>query len=304
MFRIRDVATGKLGPLMRPETHQRSYIDLAWHRDSRTLNITTGDPVVRTFDAATGRVLAAHLLGSTDSSEGAAIAFFSVDGKYLLVGSTTGRLHVLDAHTLVPAREPIQVRENKPGQTEDLVLDAFAPSGDKRSAYTNDLIVDYLTGTIRPMPDLGAPVQLVVPSPDGTSLLVDLGDAGVGLLDAASLTWISSPNASQAHLMGYFTKFSDDGTLVASVNAGKLSHWDARTGEYLGSATVNEDGDPAFTKDNSQILFAGTSGSLLTWTLDPKSWLATACRLAGRSLTEHEWRTYVSGRPFVPVCAS
>lgn len=302
-LRIRDVATGKLGPLMRPEMRQRSYIDLAWKRDNTTLNITTGDPVVRTFEAATGRVLAAHRL-DPNSDEGAAIAFFSVDGKYLLVGSTTGRLHVLEARTLAPVREPIQVRENKPGQPEGLALSGFLPSGDHRSLYTNDLIVDYLTGTIRPMPDLGATVQLAIPSPDGTRLLVDLGDTGVGLLDAASLTWISRPNAAQAHLVGYNTRFSDDGALVASVAEGKLSHWDAHTGAYLGSVTVNGDGDPAFTKDNTQILFAGFDGSLLTWTIDPKSWLARACQLAGRPLTEQEWRNYLPGRPFSPVCDS
>ena len=76
------------------------------------------------------------------------------------------------------------------------------------------------------------------------------------------------------------------------------------TGAYLGSATVGVEGEPAFTKDNRKILFAGSDGSLLTWTLDPRSWLATACRLAGRSLTEQEWRTYVPDRPFVPVCSS
>jgi DNA-binding SARP family transcriptional activator/WD40 repeat protein len=304
VFRVRDVATGSLGPLLRPEMQQRNFVDLAWHPDNSTLNFTTGDPVVRTWDAATGHLVAEHRLGPSDSSEGAAIAFFSIDGRYLLVGSTTGRLHVLDAHTLVPAREPIQVRENKPGQTEGLDLSGFAPSGDNRTAYTNDLIVDYIAGTIRPMPDLGAPAQLVIPSPDGSRLLVDLGEAGVGLLDAASMEWISRPNASQAHLMGYYTRFSDDGTLVASVNEGKLSHWDGVTGAYLGSATVGVEGEPAFTKDNRKILFAGSDGSLLTWTLDPRSWLATACRLAGHDLTEQEWRTYLPGRPYRPVCAS
>jgi WD40 repeat protein len=154
------------------------------------------------------------------------------------------------------------------------------------------------------MPDLGATPTQLAASPDGSRLLVDLGETGVGLLDAASMTWISRPNAAQAKLMGYYTRFSDDGTLVASVSEGKLSHWDARTGAYLGSATVGVDGDAAFTKDNRQILFAGSDGSLLTWTIDPKSWLAKACQLAGRPLTEQEWRDYLPDRPFSPVCDS
>jgi hypothetical protein len=68
--------------------------------------------------------------------------------------------------------------------------------------------------------------------------------------------------------------------------------------------TVYEDGAPSFSKDNTQLLFAGAGGSVLTWNLDPRSWLAAACRLAGRSLTEQEWRNYLPDRPFVPVCAS
>jgi DNA-binding SARP family transcriptional activator/WD40 repeat protein len=304
MLRMRHVATGALDPVREPPMQQRSFLDLAWHRDGTTLNITTGDPVVMTFDATSGHVLAQHRLGPPDSSEGAAIAFFSVDGRYLLVGSTTGRLHVLDARTLTPTREPIQVHEGSKGGTDEVALDGFVPSGDLHTAYAGNVIVDYLAGTVRPMPDLGATPTQLAASPDGSRLLVDLGETGVGLLDAASMTWISRPNAAQAKLMGYYTRFSDDGTLVASVSEGKLSHWDARTGAYLGSATVGVDGDAAFTKDNRQILFAGSDGSLLTWTIDPKSWLAKACQLAGRPLTEQEWRDYLPDRPFSPVCDS
>ncbi|WP_457254519.1 nSTAND1 domain-containing NTPase [Pedococcus sp. P5_B7] len=303
-LRIRDVATGRLGPLLELRMQQRNYIDLAWHPDDTTLNVTTGDPVVRTWDVTTGRVLAEHRLGPLDSSEGAAIAFFTLDGKYLLVGSTTGRLHVLDARTLLPARAPIQVQPSKEGQTEAPPLDGIVPSGDLHTAYAGHSIVDYLSGDVRPMPDLGALVKQLQVSPDGTRLLVDLGDRGVGLLSAPSMTWLSEPSPTQVGLMGYYTRFSDDGRLVASVNEGKLSQWDGITGAYLGSTTVDDDGAPAFTNDNSRILFAGAGGSLLTWTLDPRSWLATACRLAGRSLTEQEWRNYVPDRPFVPVCSS
>ena len=303
-LRIRDLATGRLGPVLALPMQQRSFIDVAWHPDDSTVNVTTGDPVVRTWAAATGRMLAQHRLGPPDSSEGAAIAFFTDDGKYLLVGSTTGRLHVLDARTLSPLRAPVQVTRAEAGQSEAAPLGSLVFSTARHTAYAGDQVVDYLSGAIRTMPDLGAPVKNLQTSPDGNRLLVDLGDAGVGLLDATTMKWVSTPVPTQAGLMGYSTRFSDDGSLVASVNEGKLSDWDGVTGTYLGSTTVNDDGEPAFTKDDRRILFAGAGGALLTWTLDPRSWLATACRLAGRPLTEQEWHTYLPGRPFVPVCAS
>ena len=91
---------------------------------------------------------------------------------------------------------------------------------------------------------------------------------------------------------------------MASVSNGRLSHWDGRTGAYLDSVAVEWDGDPAFTDDGTRLLFSGASGTVVSWDLDPTSWIATACRLAGRALTEQEWRNYLPNRPFQPICAS
>jgi len=303
-FRVRDVSTGKLGPVVSPPMQQGRYLDIAWHPDSTLLNITSGDPVVRTFDSTTGREVAEHRLAPPPSTEGAAIAFFSVDGKYLLVGTTTGRLHVLDAYTLAPARDPIQVYEKQPSEPSPKEVENLAPSGDLHTVWTSDRIVDYLKGTVRPMPELGFPVNGVVPSPDGRRLFVDTGPTGLGLLDVASMHWISRPDAAQAGLVGWNSQFSDDGKLFASVNENRLSHWDGRTGSYLGTITVDYEGQPAFSKDDRRLVFAGSAGSLLTWDLDHRSWIAAACRLAGRPLTRQEWRNYLPNRPFERVCAS
>ena len=302
-FRVRDLVTGALGPLVTTSMPQGSYLDIAWHPDSTIINMTSGDPVVRTWDSRTGRQIAERRLAPQPSTEGAAIAFFSVDGKYLLVGTTAGRIHVLDAHTLVPAREPIQVHTGGPGKAAQLDVFDFTPSGDRHTVYLNDAIVDYVAGTVRPWPDLGSAVISRFPSPDGRRLLIGT-ETGTGLLDTTTMRWISPPSTTQAGFVGGGTKFSDDGSLVASVNNGRLSHWDGRTGAYLGSAAVDWDGDPAFSTDDSQLLFAGDTGTVVSWNLDPDSWLAAACRLAGRDLTEQEWRNYLPNRPFKPVCPS
>jgi WD40 repeat protein len=181
----------------------------------------------------------------------------------------------------------------------------FVASGDGRTAYLNDAIVDYVAGTARPMPDLEYPVGELYPSPDGKRLLVDTGATGTGLLDATTMEWISRPSAAQAGLVGYFfTAWSDDGSFVASVSEGRASYWDGHTGALLGTVTVDVTGDPAFSKDDKRLLVDGDDGAILTWTLDPRSWVAAACRLAGRPLTEQEWRNYLPNRPFEPVCAS
>ena len=61
---------------------------------------------------------------------------------------------------------------------------------------------------------------------------------------------------------------------------------------------------PAFSADGSQLRVSRDDGSVLTWDLDPASWVATACRLAGRDLTQEEWRTYLPNRPYTRTCVT
>ncbi|GGB82507.1 hypothetical protein N798_11700 [Knoellia flava TL1] len=302
-FRVRDAVTGELGAPVNVAMEQRNFIDFAWHPDGSTLNITSGDPVVRTWDATTGREVARHRLDPTDPDEGAALAFFSVDGRHLLVGTTAGRLHVLDARTLVPTREPIRVVEEVDG--EQPPLDAFTPSGDGRTVYTTTRIVDYLTGSVRPYPDLGVTIADVISSPDGTRLFVDALDAGTGLLAADTMTWISPPSPAQARMVGYQGAWTEDGSLFASVgDEGQVSYWDGRTGALKASLPMDVSGAVAFSPDGRQLLVADQNGAILTWDLAPSTWVSAACRLAGRELTEAEWRTYLPDRPFTRTCST
>jgi hypothetical protein len=117
-----------------------------------------------------------------------------------------------------------------------------------------------------------------------SSSIVNTGPAGVGLLDSTTLRWISRPSAAQVGLVGYFAAWSHDGSLVASVNEGRLSYWNGRTGARMGTTTVGWDGDVAFSKDGETLLVAGDQRSVDSWKLDPRSWVAAACRLAGRPL--------------------
>jgi len=301
-FGTRDVRTGRLGPVFEPGLTQRSYIDLAWHPDSRTVNVTSGGPEVRTWDAATGRQLAEYLLSPDPAGEGAALAFFTSDGKKLVVGSTTGRVHVLDARTLRPVRQPIQVYVRPDGSPDPREVDSFALSPDNRTVYLPDRIVDHLDGTVRSVPDLGSPVKNVWPAPDGRTLLVQTED-GAGLLDASTMRWVWEPNPNQSHLVGWATGFSRDGRLFLSVNEGRVSYWEAGTGTLRATVVVDEAGNADFTGDQRAIVFAGVTGSVRTWSLDPRSWLEAACRMAGRGLTEKEWRLHLPDRRFIPVCA-
>jgi hypothetical protein len=40
----------------------------------------------------------------------------------------------------------------------------------------------------------------------------------------------------------------------------------------------------------------------MVWDLDPADWASIACRIAGRNLSQSEWKQYLSGRPYQVKC--
>ena len=286
-----------------PGMEQGRFIDLAWHPDGTLLNITSGAPEVRTWDAVTGREVARHRLGPPGSTEGASIAFFSVDGKYLLVGTTTGRLHVLDAHTLAPGPGPDPGEPRRTASRSRGPSAPSAPAGTATRPTSATVVVDYLDGTVRTSRISATPI------PRWFRRLTDAGSWSTPETPASACSTprpcggSRGPTPPRPGSWAYLTAFSPDGSLFASTSDGdSLSYWDARTGRLLGSVAVDVGGAPAFSADNSSLLLAGDDGSVLTWNLDPRSWMATACRLAGRELTEQEWRSYLGDRPYERVC--
>jgi hypothetical protein len=44
------------------------------------------------------------------------------------------------------------------------------------------------------------------------------------------------------------------------------------------------------------------TGNYMVWDLDPADWAKTACSIAGRNLTQSEWKQYLPGRPYQSTC--
>jgi hypothetical protein len=55
--------------------------------------------------------------------------------------------------------------------------------------------------------------------------------------------------------------------------------------------------------DDHRLMTGGYDGTVVSWDLEPPSWVARACQLAGRDLTESEWRQYLPDRPYRRTCA-
>jgi WD40 repeat protein len=309
---VRDAASGRLGPLLHLSLRQRRWIDLAWSPDSQRFNVTTGDGTVGIWDAVTGRVLAAHTLAlpeagparrvAAGSQEGASIATWSVDGRYLLVGSTTGRLHVLDGHTLEPVREPVQVTTGTEAGASTPVQ-GLEPCPDLHTVVTyseRTRTVDYRSGAVAPAPGYGGERGTVFYAPRGGRALVATSSGEVGLVDAVRHRWLVQP-AAVPPFPGFEAAWSPDGTRVATSNDGRVGWWDA-SGGFQGSTKVQDAQALAFADDGNLLYVAGTDGRLHRWDLDPARWLRAACAVAGRDLSASEWRSYLPGRPAQSIC--
>ncbi len=116
-------------------------------------------------------------------------------------------------------------------------------------------------------------------APTGSTVVWDLGSG------ARIASFDSGEGAVYAHV------FAPDGTSVWSYGADGIHQWDLTSSHALARTT---DGDPV----------AFRTGRLVLSVRDPSvaPWIEYACGLAGRSLTEDEWREYVGERPYAPTC--
>jgi WD40 repeat protein len=231
---------------------------------------------------------------------------FSPDGRHVLVGTTTGRLHVLGTRTLEPIRDPIQIGPSTgSSRREGLVaIENLVASPDGRTVLAIPLqgrpqFVDYQTGIQRAL-DVDAFGAAF--SPDATRLFVTTRTGRAGLLQVATGAWISPPDDAFG-FGGWSVVFSPNGSEAATTAGGRVGRWDGRTGAFLGFATFVDPGVLAYNADGSAIVVTGAKGRVNTWDLNPASWVEAACRLAGRPLTEREWSTHLPDRAPHPVCA-
>jgi hypothetical protein len=151
-------------------------------------------------------------------------------------------------------------------------------------------------------------------APDGSTLAIDIGNLSTGtvmlynLRTGAAESSISEPSSGG---LGYL----DHGRwLVVTANspAPTAQLYDAATLQPFGvpmpTDEVDEEQlavDPAGTRF-AQSISADNATPLgndpLLWNADPAGWVQTACRIAGRNLTQAEWHQYLPDRTYRATC--
>jgi len=291
-----DARTGRTTP--RGRTDGTSFV---WSPDGRWLASSGSHGVVTVWEPASGAVRARKALAM--SSEEVVIAFGRASDRIHVVSDRV--LRTLDPASLDPAYDAVDLGLGDPPV-------AVLPHPDDGSVviltrgeelFRFDPVSGAILNSVPPgllaAPEDEAGAAL---SPTTGFLAVADEQRNVRLLDLETLEWIGS----DARVPGEHLSYAPDGSQFAAIQADRIRIWDGRTGEYQVSiglpADLTADPSISYLPDSSGLLVAARDGR--TWTVGTRTstWIARACRIAGRNLTQGEWKEFFPGAPYRVTC--
>ncbi len=262
-----------------------------WANADASGKITLFDAVEgqQTDDALQGEALGIYALA------------FSDDRQWLAVGYSSGQIRLWRRNS-----------EDSAWELQDVVLEAhvdrvmaltFSPDGRYLASGSRDSTVILWTfgGESITHNVLSAHTSAVISlafSPDASRLISGGRDGLLALWDVAAGS-LQQQIRSHTNWVGALT-FSHNGEMFVS---GSDDHtailWSIREG------VVNQIGKPillgetvsavTFSPDDRYLALGGEGGRIRIWRAAPEDWVATACKIANRSLTEGEIGTYLHG---------
>ncbi len=278
----------------------------SWRPDGRQIAVTDSDGRVRVLESASGKVVEqrAFLGGAGDLT-------YSSDGTRLLAG-IDGGVAVLDARTLRPLTQPVRLKGRS------LSSAVFGPTNDSAVLTTADqaraafdftltqgwALVDLDSGAVLREGALAIAPHSSALSPDGRRWAV-AGSGRVEIVDlVAGGSRISDDVGVEAESEGEHLAYSGDGSLLASADGtGRVSLWDGRTAELLGTvAPSSEMSSPVFLSDDRTVLIAAWDGTVYEWDTSIEHAVDFACHVLGHGLTRAQWHQLLPNHPFEPVC--
>jgi WD40 repeat protein/DNA-binding SARP family transcriptional activator len=231
---------------------------------------------------------------------GAAGIAFSPDGRTLAIGQSDG----VDAlYELRTGKKTAELRGK--GSTVDV---DFSPDGKLlASASLTGTATLWDVATRRRVFDLsGAAVAAFAVrfSPDGRLVAVGDSSGKVVFWHPATGKRLGQPLVGHGGAVTSLAFDPSGATLVTASPDGKLRLWDVHTRKLIGAPLPgsNTGGSVDFFPDGGHVLGVFQSGSGIVWNVDPAAWKMRACRVARRNLTASEWRDFLPGRPYRPVC--
>jgi WD40 repeat protein len=293
-IRFRDVTSGQLGD---PIATGHSNRDAVWRPpDSEQFATTDEDGIVRVWDWRRGELIAEQKV-----SEGyvGGIAY-THDGQRIVVGERSGTVFQVDAETLRPVGDRIEL-------DRDVRKVFTAPDGTVLVLLTGDAYasIDFVEGTVVHRDDLGVDPAWLDVSPDGTRLAVGATTGEVGMIDLGSGEWVRPPIDAHEGWVERVAIAPDGATFASSGHDGQVTLWDGRTGDRLATLQPGDENvwtTVEFQPDGHTLLVAGRDGAVYTLDTRLESWIDRACDVAGRNLSEEEWAEAIGDRPYHETC--
>ena len=129
----------------------------------------------------------------------------------------------------------------------------------------------------------------------------------VGLLDLDSGDWVAAPVVAYVRGTPSLSLTPPSPSILTKCCSfdGGLRAWDGSTGAVLGTATAGANDHPAFAAvlpDGHDAIAASPDGAVYRWDTRLDRWIDFACALAGRNLTDAEWRDAFGDQPYRQTC--
>jgi DNA-binding SARP family transcriptional activator/class 3 adenylate cyclase/WD40 repeat protein len=293
--------------------------------DGALLAVSQADGRLEVWDLAAGQRQAVVSTGNTNPS-----VWWMPGGRQLVTSNPGGKLafwrvsksgHVTQrAHTTVPGIAPDT--RTDPVVSADGRTVALAPNGETEIVPNETTIplVDASSGRrLRSLPVDGSIFSSAVFSPDSKTLAVSSAAFNAGgqvvmrdVATGAPRATLSLPyNPASRGLAfvrgGAWLVTTENGVTPGNPPAStRVDLWDAATLQPIGDP-LTVPPDAAFLSPNrsGDKLGSGAdadNGLPLVWSMDPTSWQASACEIAGRNLSQAEWKRYRSGHPYRVTC--
>ncbi|MEV5962086.1 WD40 repeat domain-containing protein [Kribbella sp. NPDC051952] len=280
-----------------------------WHPSGNRFAFGNTDGEVFVLDVRSGRLLAKRKVSATPVLD---LDYSGLDGSRLVIGTEGGAALLLDAETLQPLRQPVQIGAS---------LAWLSASPDNRSAFvltggrnisdrldvpsTGWAMVDLAAGTVLRRGKL--PVidpELVAFAPNGKRVAIGSAAGHVLIVDPATGRTAAPPQLVHQGLTNGLAFSADSSLLVSSGWDGSVSLFDGATAALLGSiVTPNQQLVTAdFLADGHTVMIAAYDDGIYRWDTRLEHAIETACRMAGRDLTEAEWRDNFGNRPYRRTC--
>jgi len=231
---------------------------------------------------------------------------YSPDGNRLAVSTNSGRLTIVDVQS-----GAILVEQQPP---EERHVTGWVWSPDARLLYSVDesgalSAFDSSTGALVSTLMLGPGDQLTDSAydPVSRSILVSSASGTVYVVDVAA----QEPRVLGALSAGgrslEAVALSPDGRTVAAINkSGFVYVWDRGSGQLIGpplSGHPNRPTGVVFVDGGALLSTTDREGLVLWWPMNPETWVASACRIAGRDLTPAEWQEFLPDHQLRSTCA-